>query len=112
MQDHADRAGQRCFAGEDALGKAVTVSVMIVGADDKKRKAALATGEATAKRTIYRGGAEVFGLGGEWRLPKTAGAAPLRAIWLLDVPTELTTPTGAARAPARSASPRSERTLT
>ena len=78
--------------GEDdsaSSGKAVTVSVMIVGADGKKRKATMATGEATAKRTIYRGGAEVFGLGVEWRLPKTAPAAPLRAIWLLEVPVEL-----------------------
>lgn len=73
----------------ETLGKAVTVAVSIVGADGTKRKIAIGTGEATAKRPTTRGGAEIFGLMGEWRLPRTAPTGPLQASWLLETPIEL-----------------------
>jgi hypothetical protein len=69
-----------------ALGKAVTVSLTVVGANGQKRKISFGAGEATAKRAIHRGGAEVFGLGSEWRLPREVSSQPWRATWLLESP--------------------------
>ncbi|MSU24676.1 MAG: DUF1553 domain-containing protein [Opitutus sp.] len=74
---------------ESKLGGAVSVTVMIVGADGKKRKVATALGDATAKRATHRGGVEIFGLGAEWRLPRTHAAGPLQAVWLLETPAEI-----------------------
>jgi hypothetical protein len=72
------------------LGKALTLALEVRAPDGKTRKVSFRAGEATAKRPLHRGGAEVPGLGNEWRLPKTAEAgADLRAIWLLNGPLEL-----------------------
>jgi Protein of unknown function (DUF1553)/Protein of unknown function (DUF1549)/Planctomycete cytochrome C len=75
--------------GGAPLGKAVSISLGVAGADGKVRKIAFGPGEATGKRSIFKGGAEVFGLGGEWRLPPAGSAGPLQATWLLDRPVEL-----------------------
>ena len=74
---------------EPKLGGTVGIAVNLVGADGKKRKVAMATGEATAKRATHRGGVEIFGLGNEWRLPRTPTAGPLQAVWLLEMPADL-----------------------
>lgn len=72
------------------LGKALTLSLEAHATDGKIRKIGLRAGEATAKRPVHRGGAEVPGLESEWRLPKTAAAdAPLHAVWLLNAPLAL-----------------------
>ncbi len=66
------------------LGKSLTFALEAQDAEGKARKIGLRIGDATAKRTIYRSGAEVPGLGPEWRLPYETGsdAAP-EAVWLL-----------------------------
>jgi len=74
---------------EAKLGGTVGIAVNIIGTDGKKRKVVTGAGEATAKRATYRGGVEIFGLGSEWRLPRTHAVGPLQAVWLLEVPTEL-----------------------
>ena len=74
---------------EAKLGGTVGIVVNIVGADGKKRKIATGLGEATAKRAIHRGGVEIFGLGNEWRLPRTPTAGPLQSVWLMETPAEL-----------------------
>ena len=72
------------------LGKALTLSLEAHDADGKIRKIGLRSGDATAKRPVHRGGAEVPGLESEWRLPKTVeDDAPLHAIWLLNAPLSL-----------------------
>ena len=70
--------------------KELTIAVSLVSSDGKKRKIAYAAGEATAKRPIYRGGAEIYGLAGEWRLPLQTTNGPVRAVWLLDLSAPLT----------------------
>ncbi len=71
------------------LGKALTLSLSVRGAHGKSRKIALRAGEASAKRPVHRGGAEVPGLESEWRLPKEAAPdESLHAVWLLDGPLE------------------------
>ncbi|MBL9161064.1 MAG: PSD1 domain-containing protein [Verrucomicrobiales bacterium] len=72
------------------LGAALTLSLEAHDADGKIRKIGLRAGDATAKRPVHRGGAEVPGLESEWRLPKTIeDEAPLHAIWLLNAPLSL-----------------------
>ncbi|MCX6956702.1 MAG: DUF1549 domain-containing protein, partial [Verrucomicrobia bacterium] len=68
---------------------ALTFSLNIAGADGKRRKIAIAAGDATAKRPAYRGGAEIPGVADEWRLPLAATAGPVRAVWLPAAPVEL-----------------------
>jgi hypothetical protein len=69
------------------LGSSLTLSLAVKDAAGKARPLPLKIGEATAKWPVYRNGAEVPGLQGEWRLPKTArGDQPLLAVWLLDKP--------------------------
>ena len=68
-------------------GAAVTLTLEVTGADGQPRRLPLRIGEATAKRPVHRGGAEVPGIQGEWRLPKKVAAdEPLEAVWLLDKP--------------------------
>ncbi len=77
-------------APDDAvLNKAFTVALSVVDAKGKARKLAFAAGEATARRPLHVGGAEVFGLGNQWRLPRTRPAGPLRGTWLLAEPVDL-----------------------
>ena len=72
------------------LGKSLSLSLEIRAADGKTRKIGFRAGEATSKRPVHRGGAEVPGLESEWRLPKTAEpGAPLHAVWLLNGPLAL-----------------------
>jgi hypothetical protein len=72
------------------LGKAVTLSLESHAADGKIRKIGLRTGEATTKRPIHRGGAEVPGLESEWRLPASIEPGQsLHAIWLFNAPVAL-----------------------
>jgi hypothetical protein len=74
-----------------ALGKSLSLTAQIEAADGKRRKLNMRFAEATAKRPIYRGGAEVPGVQSEWRLPKThPDEQPLRAVWLLETPVNLT----------------------
>ena len=69
------------------LGADVTLSLEVRNAAGKARRLPLRVGEATARRPVHRGGAEVPGIQGEWRLPKTAAADDkLMAVWLLDKP--------------------------
>ncbi|MFM8497899.1 MAG: PSD1 and planctomycete cytochrome C domain-containing protein [Planctomycetia bacterium] len=69
------------------LGADVTLSLEVRNAAGKARRLPLQVGEATARRPVHRGGAEVPGIQGEWRLPKTAVADDkLMAVWLLDKP--------------------------
>ncbi|MCB1204609.1 MAG: DUF1549 domain-containing protein, partial [Verrucomicrobiae bacterium] len=56
------------------LGKSITPSLEVRGIDGKTRKVGFRAGDASAKRPVYRGGAEVPGLENEWRLPKSAEA--------------------------------------
>ena len=72
------------------LGKALTLSLEAHAADGMIRKIGLRTGEATTKRPIHRGGAELPGLESEWRLPTSIEPGkPLHAIWLLNAPLAL-----------------------
>jgi hypothetical protein len=72
------------------LGKSLTLSLEVRAANGKTRKIGFRTGEASAKRPVHRGGAEVPGLESEWRLPKTAEPGePLQAIWLTNDPIQL-----------------------
>ncbi len=69
------------------LGSDVTLSLEVRNAAGKARRLPLRIGEATAKRPVHRGGAEVPGIQGEWRLPKTARADDvIAAVWLLEKP--------------------------
>jgi hypothetical protein len=72
------------------FGKAITLSLEVHAADGKIRKIGLRSGEASAKRPVHRGGAEVPGLENEWRLPKSVvkGQA-LQANWLFNGPLAL-----------------------
>lgn len=46
--------------------------------------------DATAKRPLYRGGSEVPGIAGEWRLPKSLiEGMPLESVWLIKDATPL-----------------------
>jgi hypothetical protein len=72
------------------VGGSVTLSLEVTGTDGKSRRLPLLIGEATAKRPIHRGGAEVPGIQGEWRLPKTASSGErVEAVWLLEKPVTL-----------------------
>jgi len=72
------------------LGKAITLSLEVHAADGKIRKVGLRSGEATAKRPVHRGGAEVPGLENEWRLPKSiVKGQALQANWLFNGPLAL-----------------------
>ncbi len=74
----------------DRLGKTLALSLKLQPAKGKARVLGLRTGEATAKRPSYRSGAEIPGLGSEWRLPKTLPASgTLQAVWLLEQPVTL-----------------------
>jgi len=72
------------------LGANVVLSLHVKGADGTVRAVPLRIGAATAKQPIHRNGAEVPGIQGAWRLPKTARAdEPVVAVWLLDKPLTL-----------------------
>ncbi|HRQ90200.1 MAG TPA: DUF1553 domain-containing protein, partial [Bacteroidia bacterium] len=72
------------------LGKSLTFALEVQDAEGKPRKIGLRIGDATAKRATYRSGAEVPGLGPEWKLPyETEGDAAPEAIWLLTDPIAL-----------------------
>lgn len=73
------------------LGKSLSPTFSIRQPDGKTRKLAIRSADATAKRPLYRGGAEVHGIEGEWRLPKSLPAdSPLQSIWLVDGPASFT----------------------
>ena len=73
-----------------ALGKSLSLSAQLKTAEGKTRKLNFRFADATAKRPTYRGGSEVPGVLGEWRLPKTVPAdQKLYAVWLLDTPIKL-----------------------
>ena len=72
------------------LGDTVSLGLQVVDDAGKARRLPLRFGEATAKQPIHRGGAEVPGVQGEWRLPRTAGAdETVAAVWLLETPLTL-----------------------
>jgi len=72
------------------LGGTISFSLQVVPGSGKARRLPLRIGEATAKQPIHRGGAEVPGVQGEWRLPRTAGGEePVAAVWLLETPLAL-----------------------
>ncbi len=74
------------------LGKSLSPTFSIRQPDGKIRKLPILTADATAKRPLYRGGAEVPGIQGEWRLPKTLPTdSPLHSIWIVDGPVALST---------------------
>ena len=75
--------------GKNYLGRSVRVGLNIISADGKKRRIGTGVGDAAVKRRIFRGGYEIYGVGGEWRLPYKKPNAPLSATWLLDIPTTL-----------------------
>jgi hypothetical protein len=65
-------------------GSRLTLGLFLVSADGKRQKIPLGSGDATCKRPVYRSGAEVPGLGNEWRLPMTlSGDACAEAVWLV-----------------------------
>ncbi len=72
------------------LGKSLTFALEAQDAEGNARKIGLRIGEATAKRLTYRSGAEVIGLGSEWRLPfEVEGESSPEAVWLLTDPLAL-----------------------
>ncbi len=74
------------------LGKSLSPAFSIRQPDGKTRKLPILSADATAKRPLYRGGAEVPGIQGEWRLPKTLPTdSTLHSIWLVDGPVDLST---------------------
>ena len=90
------------------LGGSISLTVQVTDAAGKTRRVPLRVGEATAKQPIHRGGAEVPGIQGEWRLPATAAADDaIAAVWLIEKPIVITagdrivvTVTGAGTLPA------------
>jgi hypothetical protein len=69
------------------LGSEVTLSLEVRNDAGTARRLPLRIGEATAKRPVHRDGAEVPGIQGAWRLPRTArGDDKVMAVWLLDKP--------------------------
>ncbi|MGB8854415.1 MAG: PSD1 and planctomycete cytochrome C domain-containing protein [Pirellulales bacterium] len=93
------------------LGGSISLAVQVTDAVGKARRLPLRVGDATAKQPIHRGGAEVPGIQGEWRLPATADADDaIAAVWLIEKPIMLAagdrivvTVTGAGTLPLRLA---------
>ncbi len=72
---------------EKMLGGSITLALQVKDAAGKVQRLPLRIGEATAKQRVHRGGAEVPGIQGEWRLPKTArDDKRIEAVWLLEKP--------------------------
>jgi hypothetical protein len=72
------------------LGKSLNLTLSIKDAQGKVRKLGIRFAEATAKQPEYRSGAEISGVHGGWRLPKTLPEkSSLHAVWLIDVPVKL-----------------------
>ncbi len=72
------------------LGGSISLAVQVTDAAGKARRLPLRVGEATAKQPIHRGGREVPGIPGEWRLPATAAADDaIAAVWLIEKPITL-----------------------
>jgi hypothetical protein len=83
-------------AGMDAAklptlpGKSLVPAFTIRDATGKTKKLSVLAADATAKRPLYRGGSEVPGIAGEWRLPKTLPEGmPLESVWLIKDPVAL-----------------------
>jgi len=75
---------------EALAGKALNFSLAIRDGKGAVKKLSIRHAEATAKRPVFRGGEEVIGVQGEWRLPAAHPAKePLRSVWLVSVPVKL-----------------------
>jgi hypothetical protein len=74
---------------EKALGKSLKLAVSIVSVDGKKRRIGTGLADAKVKRRHFRSGYEIYGIGGEWKLPYYEFDSPPVGTWLLDVPAKL-----------------------
>ena len=75
---------------EALAGKALTFSLAIRDAKGAVKKLSIRHAEASAKRPVFRGGEEVAGVQGEWRLPAALPEGELlRSVWLVTAPVKL-----------------------
>jgi hypothetical protein len=74
------------------LGKSLTLAIEARASDGKARKVGFRGGDASAKRPTYQGGAEIPGLGSEWRLPRAIeDGETLASVWTLSDPLAIET---------------------
>lgn len=72
------------------LGKSLLPVFSIRSSTGQTKALTVLAAEAIGKRPLYRGGSEVPGLAGEWRLPKSLPeGVPLESVWLIKDPTAL-----------------------
>lgn len=72
------------------LGKNLNLTIQLHNKEGKARKLNVRFADATAKRPTYRGGDEVPGIKGEWRLPNALPSdRDLFSVWLLESPVTL-----------------------
>jgi len=72
------------------LGKNLNLTLQLKNQEGKLRKLNVRFADANAKRPTYRGGAEVPGVQGEWRLPNSLPpGTDLFSVWLLESPVTL-----------------------
>ena len=74
---------------DKALGKSVKVALSLDSVDGKKQRIGAGLADAEIKRRSYKNGAEIYGIGGEWKLPFDRIETTPEGTWLLDVPRKL-----------------------